>query len=184
MARVSYVEAADATGDAQKVLQGMEERGTEILNLFRALGHSQSALRNFMRLGNSLLTHGTLPPKLRELAVLRVSQVSKADYEWAHHVPIALAAGVSQEQIDAMSAWEGSSSFDDVERAVIGYAESAATAIVVPDEIFREARKHLSEEEIVELTVAVGYWGMVARVLVALEVDVEPSFTKHLPAAR
>ena len=39
----------------------------------------------------------------------------------------------------------------------------------------------LSEAEVVELTLAIGYWGMVARVLVALQVDVEPPYTQYLP---
>jgi alkylhydroperoxidase family enzyme len=53
--------------------------------------------------------------------------------------------------------------------------------VSVPDDVFREARAHLSEAEVVELTLAAGYWGMVARLLVALEIDLEPSFAQHLP---
>ena len=181
MARVSYVATAEAQGDAREVFAKLESRGSDILNLNRVLAHSPNVLRNFMRLGNSLLFHGVLPPRLRELAILRVAELTGAHYEWAHHVPIAQQAGVSEEQIAGLTSWATSAHFDARERAALAYTDSVASTVGVSDEVFGEARAHLSEAEVVELTLAVGYWGMVARVLVALQVDVEPPYTRYLP---
>jgi AhpD family alkylhydroperoxidase len=182
MARVSYVGTAEAQGDAREVLAKMESRGSGILNLHRALAHSPNLLRNFMRLGNSLLFHGVLSPRLRELAILRVAELTGAKYEWAHHVPIAREVGVREEQIAALTGWATSAHFEARERAVLAYADSVTSKVGVSDEVFREARTYLSEAEMVELTLVAGYWGMVARLLVALEIDVEPPFDQHLPA--
>jgi AhpD family alkylhydroperoxidase len=135
-----------------------------------------------MRLGNSLLFHGVLPPRLRELAILRVAELTGAHYEWAHHVPIAQQAGVREEQIAGLKSWATSAHFDARERAVLAYTDSVASTVSVSDEVFGEARAHLSEAEVVELTLAIGYWGMVARVLVALRVDVESPYTQYVPA--
>lgn len=181
MARVGYVTTQGAQGDARDVLAKMEERGAGILNLHRALANSPGTLRNFIRLGSSLLSYGVLPPALRELAILRVGQMTGAGYEWAHHVPIAQQVGVREEQVDGLDGWQTSPHFDERERAVLRYTESVTSAVAVPDEVFGEARAHLTEAEVVELTLVAGYWGMVARLLVALEVDLEPSFTQHLP---
>ena len=181
MARVGYVATAEAHGDAREVFTKMEERGAAILNLHRALANTPNALRNFLRLGNSLLFHGVLPPALRELAILRVAQMTEAHYEWAHHIPIARQVGVSEEQIAGLMAWHTSPHFDKRERAVLHYAQNVTSAVAVPDAVFRGARKHLSEAEVVELTLVAGYWGMVARLLVALEIDLEPPFLQYLP---
>ena len=181
MARVGYVATAEAQGDAREVLTKMEERGSAILNLHRAVANTPNELRNFMRLGNSLLFHGVLPPALRELAVLRVAQMTGASYEWAHHVPIARQVGVSEEQVAGLKSWHTSPHFDKRERAVLHYTESVTSAVAAPDEVFREVRRHLSEAEVVELTLVAGYWGMVARLLVALEIDLEPPFLQYLP---
>lgn len=181
MARVGYVTTAEAQGDAREVFAKMEQRRSAILNLHRAVANSPNALRNFIRLGNSLLVYGALLPVLRELAILRVGQITGASYEWAHHVPIARQAGVGDEQIAALSGWRTSPHFDDRERAVLRYIENVTSAVRVPDDVFREVRTHLSEAEVVELTLVAGYWGMVARLLVALEIDLEPSFVQYVP---
>jgi len=182
MARVGYVATVEAQGDARNVFAKMEERGSDILNLHRAVANSPNVLRNFMRLGNSLLLHGLLPPVLRELAILRIAQLTGASYEWAHHVPIARQAGVREEQVADLKSWQTSQQFDERERAVLRYTGAVTSSVAAPQEVFEEVRSHLSDGEVVELTLVAGYWGMVARLLVALEIDIEPPFLRYLPA--
>jgi AhpD family alkylhydroperoxidase len=180
MARVRYVTSDDAEGDTKELLASMEEQGNEVLNIYRALGNTQS-LRNFMRFGSGLLLRGTLDPPLRELAILRIGQITGCAYEWAHHVPIAREAGVRDDQMAALADWRSSSAFDERERAVIAYAEAAAN-IGVTDDIFAAARTHLSDEQMVELTLVAGFWGLVARTLEALAVDIEREYQRYAPA--
>jgi 4-carboxymuconolactone decarboxylase len=181
MARVSYVATSEAEGDAREVFTKMEGRGQDIINLHRALGNTPNSLRNFLRLGNSLLLHGKLPHQLRELAIMRVAQTRGADYEWAHHAPLARRAGVTEQQIDELGDWQSSAAFDERERAVLGYVDAVLAGQGVPDDVFEGVRAHLSEGETTELTLVCGYWGMVASTLVALQIDVEPSFRKFVP---
>jgi alkylhydroperoxidase family enzyme len=180
MARVSYATTSQATGDAHEVLAQMDQRGREQLNLHRAIARSPNTLRNFLRLGNSLLMYGRLAPTLRELSILRISQLTGAMYEWAHHVPIAKQAGVSDAEMEALAGWRDSTVFNPAERATLDYVEAAVNCNVT-DPVFEAARAQLTEEEMTELTLVCGYWGMVACVLLALKIDVEPSSQKYLP---
>lgn len=182
MARVSYATTSQAVGDAHEVLAQLDQRGRETLNLHRAIARSPNSLRNFLRLGNSLLQYGQLAPNLRELAILRVAQMTGANYEWAHHVPIAKQAGVNEAQMQALSDWRSAEVFNPRERAVLDYVEGVTTNRDVPDDVFEAARSQLSEEHVIELTLVCGYWGMVACVLLALKIDVEQSSQKYLPA--
>jgi len=180
MARVSYATTSQATGDAHDVLTQMEQRGREVLNLHRVIARSPNSLRNFLRLGNSLLLYGRLAPNLRELAILRISRITGADYEWAHHVPIAKQAGVSQAQIEGIADWRNTAVYNAIERAVLEYVEAAVNRDV-PDDVFEAVRSLLSEEDVIELTLVCGFWGMVACVLLALKIDLEPPSRKYLP---
>jgi AhpD family alkylhydroperoxidase len=182
MARISYATTSQAKGDAHDVLVQMRERGREILNLHRAVARSPSSLRNFLRLGTSLLVHGQLPPNLRELAILRIAQLTGADYEWAHHVPLAKQAGVSDAQVQALPDWRSSEAFNPRERSVLAYAEAVVTTRDVSDDVFEAVRSQLGEDDVVELTLVCGYWNMVACLLLALKIDLEQSARKYLPA--
>ena len=85
------------------------------------------------------------------------------------------------ERIAGLGSWATSACLDARDRAVLAYVDSVASKVEVSDALFQEARAHLSEAEVVELTLVAGYWGMVARLLLALQIDVEPPFVQHLP---
>lgn len=176
MARVGYVDAENAAPEVEAILAGIARTDGTVMNLFRALGNAPSVMRNFMRLGNSILRHTELDPRLRELAILRVASLTGSEYEWAHHVPIARNAGVGDDEMYQIARWRESDAFDARERAVLAFTEASTRSVRVPDDVYRELRRHLSEEETVELTVTVGYYNLVARLLVGLEIDIEPGY--------
>ena len=176
MARVAYVDVKNAAPDVAPLLARIQQADGTVPNIFRALGNSPTTLRNFMRLGNSILRHLKLSPRLRELAILRVASLTGSAYEWAHHVPLAREAGISEEALYQIGQWRRSLAFDAQESAVLALAEASTLDVQVPDEVFRRVREFLDEEEVVELLMTIGYYNLVARLLVGLKVDVEPGY--------
>ena len=173
MARVKLLGKEDVDPMVKAVYQKFEDNGREVLNLLKALAHSPKILRDFNRMGITLLFKGDLSPRLRELAILRVGNLAQANYEWTQHVPIALQAGADQEQIDALSDWKAETVFNDQERAVLQYTDELSQNIRAADDTFAGVQEFLSEKEIIELTVTIGYYAMVCRILEALQIELE-----------
>lgn len=173
MARVSIPSKDQVSDKLKDVFQSMERRGVQVLNIFKVMAHCPRVGREFLRLGNAILFNGSLPPKLRELAILRVGDLAEAIYEWTQHVPIGLMAGLTEEQIKTMHQWKESPLFSDQERAVLKYTDEVAQNIRVSEETFKAVRDFLTEEQVVELTTTIGYYGMVSRILEALEIELE-----------
>ncbi len=117
MSRVKLLEKEDVDPMVKQIYEKIEDSGSEVINLLKALAHSPKIFRDWQRLGITLLLKGDLSPRLRELAILRVGDLAKANYEWTKHVPIALQAGAKQEQIDDLSGWKDSTEFNEQERA-------------------------------------------------------------------
>ncbi len=174
MARVTILEKQQTSPELQELFQKMEARGGRILNLFKVMANSPEVGRAFLKLGNTILMKSSLDPRLREIAILRVGALAQATYEWTQHVPIARRVGVTQPQIDALADWRSSlDRFNDQERAVLAYTDAVAEQIRVPGEIFGAVRAFLNDPQIVELTTTIGYYGMVSRILEALQIELE-----------
>jgi len=173
MARVQKVETKSASPDIQKIFERIENTGDRVLNIFKVVGNSPKIGRDFLRLGTAILRKGCLDPALRELAILRVGNLAQANYEWTQHVPIGLGAGLSQQQIDDIGNWETSSLFNEKERAVLRYTDEIAVNVRVSDDTFLVLKNAFNDQEIVELTITIGYYGMVSRLLEALQVELE-----------
>lgn len=173
MARVSFIEKGQGHPLVEDLYQKIESKGQRIINLYKVLGHCPFVGLNWQRLGNSLLKGEELPPALRELAVLRVGHLAGSIYEVTQHTRIGLATGLSQEQVDAIPDWQNSSVFNEEQLAVLAYTDEVERDIKVKDDTFANLRNFLSEHAVVELTVTIGYYGMVSRFLVALDVELE-----------
>lgn len=173
MARIQLIQQDQAAPDVKEIYDRIEKNGARIINLYKALAHNSRVLRNHLQLGNALLSKTELSPKLRELAILRIAKLTGSDYEWTQHYPVAMEAGVSKAQASAVSSWHDSMLFSDEECAVLRYTDEVSQQVKVTDGAFTTLKQYLNEQCIVELTVAIGYWGMVARVLVPLQVDMD-----------
>lgn len=173
MARVKFLMMEETDPAIKDMFRKMEENGFPILNLFKVIAHSPKIGQCFIRMGNAILFRGEISPILRELAILRVGKLNQANYEVTQHVPIALQAGVTQEQIDALANWESSPKFDEQERAVLYYTDEVTQNIRVKDDTFAKLRGFLNEQKIVELTLTIGYYAMVCRLLEALQIELE-----------
>ena len=175
MARVRLVEKGSASPEVGEMFQRIEDNGARVLNLYKALASSPKVSLNFIRLGSAVMGQMSLAPKLREMTILRVAQLTDCEYQWTQHSTLGREVGVSEGQLNDLSHWEGSSEFSEEERAVLRYVDEVTREVKVTGETFEGLKAFLGEQEIVELTVTAGYYGMAARVLVALEVDMESS---------
>jgi len=170
MARIPYVEVETASGDAKAVLEQLPVR----LNIFKMMAHAETNFRPLMRLGQSILTQQQLPAKLRELAILRVARLSKAEYEWVQHVPIAKMTGASDEQVAALERDDPAAAcFDPVDRAVLRATDEIVRDGGPSDATFAELASHFSHREIVELVLAVGFYMVMARLMISTRIDVD-----------
>ena len=175
MQRVSLIEKDQAHPVIKEMYQKIEEQGLEIINLYKVICHCPYIGLNFIRLGNSILRGEELPANLRELAILRVGNLAQAEYEFTNHARIALQCGVNQKQIDDISDWAASAEFNEQERAVLRYTDEVARDIGAKGETFAKLQSFLNEHAIIELTATIGYYGMVCRILVALQVELDPT---------
>ena len=173
MARVRLIEKEQAPPEVREIFQKIEDNGAKILNLYKVVANSPGLLLNFIRLGNSVIGRMELPSRLREIVILRVARLTGSEYEWAQHAPVALQVGVSQKQLDSISDWKNAAEFNNKERAVLQYTDEVAQNVKVTDQTFNTLKNFFNEQAIVELTMTIGYYEMVARLLVPLQVEVD-----------
>jgi 4-carboxymuconolactone decarboxylase len=169
MARLPYVDIATVDPHVRRGLERLPP-----LNLFRMLVHAESAMRPLQALGAAVLGQANLDPRVREFAILRVAARSRAQYEWIQHVEVGLAAGLTNQQIEALSDLGGEHEvFDSQDRALLAFVDEVLGVPDVTDGTFDAVRELLEPREIVELLIAIGYYRMLAGVMTTLEVDLD-----------
>jgi len=101
--------------------------------------------------------HSGLEPGLLNLVFLRASQINGCAWCIDMHTKDARALGETEQRLYGVSAWWDTPFYSDRERAALAWTE-AVTQISkghVTDEVYEEAKKHFTEKELVNLTLAV-----------------------------
>ena len=103
------------------------------------------------------LAKSSLEPQLINLIDFRVSQINGCAYCLDMHSKDLRAAGETEQRLYTIAAWREAPFYSERERAALAWAE-AVTRLNdgnVPDDVYEEARRQFSEEELIDLTVAV-----------------------------
>jgi AhpD family alkylhydroperoxidase len=103
------------------------------------------------------LAKSSLEPQLINLIDFRVSQINGCAYCLDMHSKDLRAAGETEQRLYTIAAWREAPFYSERERAALAWAEAVTklTDRNVPDEVYEEARRQFSEEELIDLTVAV-----------------------------
>ena len=175
MARVPYLSQSDLAPEHRDLLG----RG---IALHRALVNSPEAARAFLGLGGFIRHKSRLDPRLREMAILQVGWLAKSPYEWSHHVKIGRGFGVSDTDIAAIAKETAGerTSLDAQAKAVLRAAREMTNGLAMSDATFAELRTFLDEERIVDLTLVIGFYNAVVRILATLQIDVEDDYRHYL----
>ncbi len=152
----------------------MRAHGRRILNIHRVVGQAPKMLRAQATYATAMREESSLPRDLQELLILRIAQVNGSEYEQSVHRSIAMAHGVSAEQIGTLTTWRDASFFDERERAALGFVEQAASTGEVDDAVFAATRAIFSAQEIVEIAALVAWYVGNSRLVRALRIAPEP----------
>lgn len=179
MARIPY---ADLDNSPPEVID-MLNRLPAPINIFKMMAHAETVLKPVMKLGGTLLGKLELDPKVRELCLLHAVNLEGGEYEWGQHVPVALALGSNQAQIDALRAGDdGADCFSDLERAVLRFTREVIVDVGASQQALDAVRQYLSDREVVELIVMVGFYTMLARLTETLAIEEDPPIGNALVA--
>jgi len=152
----------------------LARRGGAFINLDTALLWSEPLARGWNVLLGGVRREFKVSPRLKELAVCTVAKLTGAHYEFQHHAPEYVKAGGPERLLAKLDDPERAAldpEFSGDERLAIRYAVAMTRSVQVPDALFAELRARFPDPELVELTATIAAYNMVARFLVALQVD-------------
>jgi uncharacterized peroxidase-related enzyme len=141
----------------------LRDRGN-VPNMFRTMAHRPEIFQTIIAHMEAVLNTGTLPKALKELVIVRTSQINQTPYCLASHTAIARKLGWSDSQIDALHNAAACPEFTEREKAAIHLAEvMTRDAHAYSDTEFAELRGFFSEGEVVELMAAIGLFNYFNR---------------------
>jgi 4-carboxymuconolactone decarboxylase len=175
-----------ALTDRQKEVHGAIAAGPRgrVRGPFLALLHCPELADPLQRLGKALRFEGSLPAQLREFLILCVAHHWRCGYEWAVHVEDARKAGLAEQLIESIRAPSLPSGTPYEFVLARTYARQLLAEGTASKGAYADALARWGPERLVEITVLVGYYSLLAMTLNAHEIEAPGSNVAQRDSSR
>jgi AhpD family alkylhydroperoxidase len=169
--RIPPLDPADRDETARALLESVGTVGSE-LNVFTTLVRHPKLFRRWSAFGGALLLAGSLPPRDRELLILRTAWNNGCEYEWGQHVRIARDAGLDAE-IDLLIEGPTAPGLTPSDAALLQAADELHRDSVISDATWARLRERYDEHQLIEVPMVVGHYALLGYTLNSLGVQRE-----------
>ena len=137
----------------RSAFRSSRKRYGSVIEPLRILAHHPKLMVGYGALEIASEKSRLVSSRLKHLAELRAAMICGCEWCLDFGSSISDEAGVSEQELRELPAYERSSLFTDLEKRVLDYATSMSRSPVdVSDELFERLHEHLDEAQLVELT--------------------------------
>ena len=170
--RVEPVDAADVEGESKELLARVQ-REDGVPRIFRTLVRHPKLLKRWIVFGNHILAKSTLPPRERELLILRIGWLCKAEYEFGQHVRIGRSAGLSDEEIERIGVGPDAPGWSSADATLLRAVDELHADAFISDATWQELAQRYEVPQLMDVVFTVGQYNMLGMALNSLGVQPE-----------
>ncbi len=123
----------------------------------------------------------SLSERQRELVVLRVAAVRRAEYEWRQHAVLAGDVGIGEEELLAVAEGPDAAGWGPLEAAMLRAVDELVAGATLSDETWTTLAESLTTEQLMDLVFTVGAYDLLAMVFGAFEIELDEDLMARVP---
>lgn len=171
--RVAPVPADSWTEEQREIVTPMLARGP-VINIFRTMLAHPAAAKAFLVWGGYILGRKcTLPPREREIVILRTGFLCRSGYEWTQHVPIARRAGLTDEEIARIKLGADAPGWSAPDAALLRATDDLHREQFVTEPVWAELTRHFGERQRMDIVFTAGQYTQVSMLLNSFGVQLD-----------
>ncbi|MGH9752924.1 MAG: carboxymuconolactone decarboxylase family protein [Blastocatellia bacterium] len=144
-----------------------------VFNIFRTLAAHPKLLKHWLVFGNHILNKSTLPPRERELLILRIGWLCRAEYEWGQHVVIGKRVGLTDEEIERIKEGPDAPGWSEFDATLLRAVDELRAQAFISDAVWNALAATYDTRQLLDLIFTVGQYNMVSMALNTLGVRLD-----------
>ena len=158
--------------ETREMLERLKVDG-RVFNIFRTLATHPRLLKKWLVFGNHILNKSTLPPRERELLILRVGWLCRAEYEWGQHVVIGKKAGLTDDEIERVKEGPDAPGWSEFDTALLRAVDDLRAQTFISDAVWDALAAAYDKRQLLDLIFTVGQYNLVSMALNTLGVRLD-----------
>jgi 4-carboxymuconolactone decarboxylase len=175
--RIAPLTDAEMDDDQRELVAPMAATG-RVLNIFRTMARAPKATKGFLAWGNYILSRRNgLPPREREIVILRIGFLCKSGYEWTQHVGIGLREGLTTEEVARIKAGAEAAGWSAADAALIRATDDLHNGQFISNASWAGLKAHFDDKQCMDVVFTAGQYTQVSMILNSFGVQLDPGQT-------
>jgi len=151
-------------------------------NVYKTLAHHVDLYNRWSPLGRFVMTESSLPPRDREMVMLRMGWLCQSEYEWAQHARIAKAqAGLTNEDIHRIAEGPAAAGWSEFDRTLLRMVDELRYDAMLSDATWQALSTRYSVQQVIEAMYTASQYQLVSMALNSLGVQLDPGLEDRFP---
>lgn len=173
--RIAPLPRSDWDSETAELL-GRLQRDGMVFNIFATLARHPALLRRWTVFASHVLGKSTLPPRDREIVILRMGWLCRAGYEWGHHVAIGQESGLTKKEILRIAHGPDEPGWHAFEAALLRAVDELQEDCFISNGTWQVLAARYSEQQLLDLVFTAGQYRLVCMVLNSVGVQLEAGY--------
>ena len=144
------------------------------VNIFRTLVNHPKLMKRWLVFANHILFKSTLPPRDRELVILRIGWLCRAEYEWGQHVIIGKGAGLTDEEIPRITRGPDDPAWEPFDATLLRATDELHADAMLSNALWTALSERYSTQQLMDLVFTIGQYALVSMALNSFGVQLDP----------
>jgi 4-carboxymuconolactone decarboxylase len=167
-------------GSARQVPGPKPSRDRPVSNILGIFAWHPALTKAFLPFNNHLFA-STLTARDREMVTVRTGWLRRGEYEWAQHVRMARNAGLSDEEVDAISVGPDSAVWGPRDAALLRAVDEIVADRYIGDETWKRLAEHLDRKQLMDLVFTIGNYDLLAMAFNTFGLRLDPGLAGFPP---
>jgi 4-carboxymuconolactone decarboxylase len=156
-------------------------RGTYVLG---TMAQHPPLAKAFMTFNAHVAGASTLPARIRELVILRLSWLRYSEYEYAQHVILGLRAGLTNEEVARVQQGPDAAGWDPVDADFVRAVDELNARARIEPPTWERLAKTFTNQQLMDLVFLVGCYEMLAMAINTFGIQMEPGLEPLAPEVK
>jgi 4-carboxymuconolactone decarboxylase len=162
--RLKPLVESEWTDEQRQVLNNMRVGG-KVFNIFATSARNPKLTKVWDTFGMYLVKGSSLPPRDRELVILRMGWLCRSEYEFGQHTIVAKMVGLTPEEISRIIDGPEAPGWTPFERIILRATDELHADAFITDATYSELAKRYDEKQLIDFVMTAGQYVTVSMFL-------------------
>ena len=171
--RIKPITPEECTDEQTELMKSWRLPDGTVPNLILAYIHHPDLLKRWFPYGMHVMRDSTLPPRHRELIIMRVAWHNQSDYEWGHHARLSRAVGITDAELKLVTVGHEAEGLTDFERLLLRAVDEMKFETTIKDETYEGLSAEYDVKQMLDVIQTFGAYNMVSMSLNIFGIQLE-----------